>query len=108
MKIVKMSLISWQGKIINEWSVPYARRHDALDHAMDRAEKEDQAGVMWSVFNNGETKEFAFDSHDPYGLSIFAKTVLPYMTSKGLDVNRLLREGGKPTPEFKPKEAKRA
>lgn len=65
MKTVKLSLVSKQGQIINSWSVPYARRHAALDIAMDRAEEEGHAGVLWAVFNNGETGEYAFDSHDP-------------------------------------------
>lgn len=93
MKTVKMTLISWQGRVVNEWTVPFARRDDALAHAIDRAEQEGHAGVLWCVFNNGKTQEFAFDSHDPQGIGIFSKALHPYMTANGVDIDRLLREG---------------
>ncbi|NHN33568.1 hypothetical protein [Paenibacillus agricola] len=103
MKTVKMSLISWQGTIVNEWSVAYARRNDALDHAMDRADQEGHAGIMWATFSQGKTQEVAFDSHDPRGIEVFAKAALPYMTNKKLDVDRLLRESSvrMPGPNLK-------
>lgn len=93
MKTVKMTLISRQGRVVNTWTVPFARRDDALDHAMDRSEQEGHAGVLWSVFNNGKTQEFAFDSHDPRGIGIFSKALQPYMTVNGVDIDRLLLEG---------------
>jgi hypothetical protein len=92
MKTVRMSLISWQGEIVNEWSIPFTRRDDAINHAMDRAEQEGHAGVLWSVFNRGKTQEIAFDSHNPRGVEAFAKAALPYMTATGFDVDRLLGE----------------
>ncbi|MGG1518737.1 hypothetical protein ABE504_25180 [Paenibacillus oryzisoli] len=64
MKIVRMSLISCDGRIINEYSVPYPRRKDALDHAMDRADQEGHAGVLWATCNDGVIQYFAFDSYD--------------------------------------------
>ncbi|WP_337101991.1 hypothetical protein [Paenibacillus sp. YIM B09110] len=72
MKQIKMSLVSTSGKVVNEWSVPYARRHDAIEHAMDRAEQEGHAGVIWSLFQNGVTRHIAFDSHDPAAILRFA------------------------------------
>ncbi|MNC39324.1 hypothetical protein D3C76_307080 [compost metagenome] len=93
MKTVKFSLINVQGEIINNWSVPYARRHAALDVAMDRAEEEGHAGVLWAVFDNGQSSEFAFDSHDPRAISIFAAQLQPFMTKRGtFDINRFLRQ----------------
>ncbi|MNW59807.1 hypothetical protein D3C74_377490 [compost metagenome] len=90
MKTVKLSLISKQGQIINSWSVPYARRHAALDIAMDRAEEEGHAGVLWAVFNNGETSEFTFDSIDPQGVMAFANAIQPYMEDSKLCSDRVL------------------
>ncbi|MEK3875168.1 hypothetical protein [Paenibacillus sp. FSL M7-0420] len=93
MKTVRFSLISLQGEIINNWSVPYARRHAALDVAIDRAEDEGHAGVLWAVFNNGKTRDFAFDSHDPRAISIFAAQLQPFMTKRGtFDIDRFLQQ----------------
>lgn len=96
MKRIRMSLISWQGVIVNEWSVPYSSRRDGLTHALDRAEQEGRAGVLWAVVNHGKVSEIAFDSHNPRGIEVFARVVLPYMSPKGLDVDRLLSASGQP------------
>ncbi|MNW41406.1 hypothetical protein D3C74_185430 [compost metagenome] len=91
MKTVKLSLVSKQGKIINSWSVPYARRHAALDVAMDRAEEEGHAGVLWAIFNKRKIQEFAFDSHDPRAIVKFSAQIQPFMTSRGtLDIDRFM------------------
>ncbi|KGE16640.1 hypothetical protein [Paenibacillus wynnii] len=96
MKTVRLSLINRQGQIINTWSIPYARRIAALDVAMDRAEEEGHAGVLWSVFNKGKTQEFAFDSHNPWAIALFAAQIQPFMTKHGtLDIDRFMRQPAK-------------
>jgi hypothetical protein len=90
LKSVKMSLISRTGQIVNEWSVPFIRRHDALNHAMDRAEQEGHAGILWAVAVAGKIQDIAFDSHDPEAIANFAALTLPYMTNTGLDIDLLL------------------
>jgi hypothetical protein len=87
-----MSLISKSGAIANEWNVPYARRHAALEHAMDRAEQEGHAGVLWGVIDNGMIRGFSFDSHDPEAILCFASLIQPYLTKNGLDMDRLVGE----------------
>lgn len=90
MKKVRMSLVSRSGQIVNTWEVPYARRRDALHHAMERAEQEGSAGVLWAVEREGVIREFAFDSHDPLAITWFGNVILPFMTPKGLAIDRLL------------------
>lgn len=91
MKTIKMSLISHQGKVVNEWTVPYARRRDALSHALDRSEQEGHAGVLWAQVNNGTIQEFIFDSHDPAAVSAFAGRLSPFLNKDGkLEIDRLL------------------
>ncbi len=90
MKTVRMSLITKSGKIANEWNVPYVRRQAALEHAMDRAEEEGHAGVLWGVVENGVIQGFAFDSHDPGAILRFASAIQPYMTQNGFDIDRFL------------------
>lgn len=91
LKTIKMSLISHQGKVVNEWNVPYARRQDALSHALDRSEQEGHAGVLWAVVNEGRIKEFVFDSHDIVSIIAFAGRLSPFLNKDGkLEVDRLI------------------
>ncbi|MFC5532255.1 hypothetical protein [Cohnella yongneupensis] len=92
MKSIKMSLVSRAGQIVNEWAVPFVRRHDALEHAMDRAEQEGHLGVLWVAVNNGGFREIAFDSHDPEAILSFARLAQPYLTMNGLDIDRFLSQ----------------
>lgn len=82
MKTVKMSLISRDGRIVNEWSVPYHRRNDALNHAMDRADQEGHAGVIWGVCTKGKLTHIAFDSHNPAAVQRFAGAAAELLNKK--------------------------
>lgn len=82
MKTVKMSLVSRDGQIVNEWSVPFNRRDDALNHAMDRAEQEGHAGVIWGICKKGKLKHIAFDSHDPAAIQRFSAAAVNLIQKK--------------------------
>lgn len=91
MKTVKMTMFSRSGQVVNTWSVPHTRRREALAHALDRAEQEGHAGVLWAVFSGGRTREFAFESYDPFAILQFGTMIQPFMTTKGLDIDRYLK-----------------
>lgn len=93
MKTVRMSLIGKAGEIANEWVVPYPRRHVALDHALDRAEQEGHAGVLWCVMDNGKIDAFSFESHDPEAIVRFMLGTQLYTGPNGLNVDKLLGRG---------------